>query len=90
MFALDGDDIVLIGSKGGSTSHPAWFHNLSKNPRCQVIASGRSGTYLATMATGDDRDRLWAIATRVYAGYDTYQARTEGREIPVMRLRRQQ
>ncbi len=89
VYALDGDDIILIGSKGGSTSHPAWYHNLVKTPACQVIAHRRSGNYVATTATGTERDRLWNIATKVYAGYDTYQSRTAGREIPVMLLRRQ-
>jgi deazaflavin-dependent oxidoreductase (nitroreductase family) len=88
VYALDGDDIVLVGSKGGSTSHPAWYHNLMANHRCEVIAKGRSGTYEVIEATGADRDRLWEIALEVYAGYDTYQSRTDGRIIPVLVLRR--
>ncbi len=89
VYALDGDDIILVASKGGATSHPAWFHNLMANHRCDVIAKGRSGTYEANEATGADRDRLWSIALQVYAGYDTYQSRTEGRIIPLLVLRRQ-
>jgi deazaflavin-dependent oxidoreductase (nitroreductase family) len=88
VYVLDGDDIVLIASKGGATSHPAWYHNLVKNPRCEVVLKGRSGAYDMEEASGAERDRLWLIARNVYAGYDTYQARTDGRVIPVLVLRK--
>jgi hypothetical protein len=38
------------------------------------------------VATGAERDRLWALATDLYAGYGTYQGRTRGRVIPVVVL----
>ena len=28
----DGDDVVIIASKGGAPDNPAWFHNLKANP----------------------------------------------------------
>jgi deazaflavin-dependent oxidoreductase (nitroreductase family) len=88
VYTLDGDDIVLVASKGGSTSHPAWYHNLLASHQCDVIAKGRSGTYDVEEVSGPERDRLWALARAVYAGYDTYQTRTDGRVIPVLVLRR--
>jgi deazaflavin-dependent oxidoreductase (nitroreductase family) len=32
LYFTDGDDIVLIASKGGAPSHPAWYHNVTANP----------------------------------------------------------
>lgn len=86
VYVTDGDDIVLIASKGGNPRNPAWYHNLKANPEVRVWAKGRSGRYRAREATGEERDRLWRKAVDYYAGYETYQSRTGGRQIPVMVL----
>ena len=86
VYVSEGDAIVLIASKGGAPKHPAWYHNLKAHPEVQVWAKGRSGRYRAREAEGEERERLWAKAVDYYAGYDTYQARTGGRRIPVMVL----
>ena len=43
---------------------------------------------MAHEAEGAERDRLWDEAVDYYAGYDTYQGRAGGREIPVVVLER--
>jgi deazaflavin-dependent oxidoreductase (nitroreductase family) len=86
VFGTDGDDMVLIASKAGSTRHPAWYHNLRAHPRIQVMARGRSGEYVAREAEGAERERLWAKMCDLYAGYETYQDRAGSRRIPVMVL----
>jgi deazaflavin-dependent oxidoreductase (nitroreductase family) len=88
VYASDGPDLVLIASNGGNPKHPAWYHNLIANPECEVVARGRSGRYLAREAAGPERERLWARALEIYPGYATYQARTDGRTIPVLILHR--
>jgi deazaflavin-dependent oxidoreductase (nitroreductase family) len=86
-YAMDGDDIVLVASKGGAPKHPAWFHNLRAHPDVRVWANkGRSGDYRARVAEGEERERLWRIAAARYPGYDTYAERAGGREIPVVTL----
>ena len=48
---------------------------------------GRSAPYVAREVTGEDRDRLFELAKKVYRGYTDYEQRTTGiRRIPVMRL----
>ena len=32
VFARDGQNVVLIASKGGYPKNPAWFYNLKANP----------------------------------------------------------
>ena len=89
LYARDRDRIILIASKAGNPNHPAWYHNLRAHPEVEVLARRRSGRYVATEVTDEaERDRLWAIATRVYAGFETYQGRTGGRRIPVIVLER--
>lgn len=86
-YATDGDDLVVIASAGGAPKHPAWFHNVRKNPDTRVWANrGRSGDYVARVAEGEERQRKWARAVALYPGYETYRERAGGREIPVIAL----
>jgi deazaflavin-dependent oxidoreductase (nitroreductase family) len=86
LFCTDGDDLVLVASKAGAAKHPAWYHNLKANPRCEAVAPDRSGTYVAREAAEGERERLWNVVNDQYAGYDTYQERAGDRRIPVMVL----
>lgn len=89
-YFTDGDDVILIASNYGQTTHPNWYYNLLKNPQCQLFADGRSdhgGNFTARPTDGADHDRLYALA-ECYASYFTaYAANTHGiRTIPVLRL----
>ncbi|TMB46260.1 MAG: nitroreductase family deazaflavin-dependent oxidoreductase, partial [Deltaproteobacteria bacterium] len=42
--------------------------------------------YVAREADGAERDRLWRLATKLYSGYEEYQARAINRRIPVIVL----
>ena len=86
LFFRDGENVVLIASYGGNTYHPAWYHNLRANPECEVFYGGHKGLYIAREAEGEERERLWREANRLYRGYGIYQERTDGRRIPVLIL----
>jgi len=86
VYIEDGDDIVIVASKGGAPEHPTWYHNLLANPECSLIVKDRSGRYYAREATGARRTRLWAEALEVYGGYEVYQRRAGGRRVPLMVL----
>jgi len=91
IYFSDADDLILVASNYGGTRHPAWYHNLKANPRAQLVRGRRSGTYTASEVTDEaERQRLFALADRVYRGYAGYRERTDtiGRRIPIMRLRR--
>jgi len=84
IYFSDGDDIVLVGSNGGSPQHPAWYHNVARNPDV-TLSNGRfSGHYRGREADGDDRERLCRSACELYPGYATYQQRAGSRRLPVM------
>ena len=86
-YATDGDDLVLIASQGGAPKHPAWYHNVKAHPELRVWANkGRSGEYVARVAEGEERERMWKRAVDLYPGYETYQVRAGAREIPVVAL----
>ena len=85
MYVADGDDIVLIASKGGHPKHPAWFHNLCANPDATVQVGTERRAVSARVATAAERKRLWPKAVATYGGYAGYQERTD-REIPLIVL----
>jgi F420H(2)-dependent quinone reductase len=82
-----GDEIVLIASKAGAPKHPAWFHNVRANPDVEVTLRGERVPMHATIAQGEERERLWAMAVDNYSGYTRYQQRAGARTIPVVALR---
>ena len=81
----DGDNVVIVASKGGHPRHPSWFHNLRANPDTVVQIGSRRQAVRARVADPQEHQRLWPKALEVYPGYDTYQQRT-AREIPLVIL----
>jgi proline iminopeptidase len=76
---------VVVASKGGAPTHPAWYLNLVAQPQVGVqVATERFGATART-ATGEERAGLWKEMSAIYPPYDEYQQKTE-REIPVVVL----
>jgi deazaflavin-dependent oxidoreductase (nitroreductase family) len=84
-YVRDGDDVVLVASKGGFPRNPAWFHNLAANPDTWIQIGPSRRQVRARVANREERERLWPEVVKAYAGYDDYQRRTE-REIPLVIL----
>jgi deazaflavin-dependent oxidoreductase (nitroreductase family) len=85
LYLRDGENLVVIASKGGNPRHPAWFHNLRANPRTTVQVGAEQRPVQARVATAEERARLWPRAVEAYRDYARYQERTD-REIPVVVL----
>ena len=85
VFARDGDDVILIASKGGYPKNPAWFHNLVANPDTTIQIGSKRTSAHARVAEPQERERLWKLAVSVYKGYETYRRRAD-REIPLIVL----
>ena len=88
VYVRDGDNVVIVASKGGHPRHPAWFHNLKANPETVVQIGSERRAVRAREATAAERPRLWDAAVRTYAGFRGYQERTD-RDIPLIVLERQ-
>jgi deazaflavin-dependent oxidoreductase (nitroreductase family) len=78
---------VVVASKGGWPSNPAWFENLQANGDASIQIKGETIPVSPSVAEGEERARLWSLMTEVWPAYDEYQARTD-REIPVVVLTR--
>jgi len=85
IFSRDGDDYVVVASKGGAPSHPNWYVNLTDKPDAEIQVLGEHLRVRARTASPEDKARLWRIVTAQWPNYDVYQSRTE-REIPVVVL----
>jgi deazaflavin-dependent oxidoreductase (nitroreductase family) len=86
MYQGDGDAIVVMASKAGQPKNPAWFHNLKANPETTIQVGPEVRRVRARVATGEERDRLWAKFVALYPGSEAYQRNAKSREIPVVIL----
>jgi deazaflavin-dependent oxidoreductase (nitroreductase family) len=84
-YARDGENFVIVASKGGHPKHPAWYHNLRANPDVTIQVGTRRRPAHARVATPEERTRLWPKVVETYGGYAGYQKRTD-REIPLVIL----
>jgi deazaflavin-dependent oxidoreductase (nitroreductase family) len=84
-YVPDGDNVIIVASKGGHDRNPAWFHNLKANPDTVVQIGSERRRVHARVATPDERERLWPKAVAINKGYASYQAKT-AREIPLVIL----
>jgi deazaflavin-dependent oxidoreductase (nitroreductase family) len=80
------DGMAVIASNYGQEHHPAWFHNLRKDPNAEVGMDERTWRVRAVEAEGERRERIWQQALKVYPGYATYEKRAAHRPIHVFVL----
>jgi len=85
VYVRNGEDLVLVASKGGYPKNPAWSYNLKANPDTEVQVGAQHRPVHARIANPEERKRLWPMALKTYGGYADYQKRTE-REIPLVIL----
>lgn len=86
MYLRDGDDLVVFAINGGRPTHPGWYHNLLAAGEATVEVGTEQRTVSPRVATGDERERLWAAQRHVYPGLDQFQAGKD-QVIPVVVLR---
>jgi deazaflavin-dependent oxidoreductase (nitroreductase family) len=84
-YLAEGDDIVLVASKGGHPQHPAWYLNLTAHSEVEVEQGSKRRTMTARTASPEERAELWPKVTELYSGYAGYQERTD-RQIPLVIL----
>jgi deazaflavin-dependent oxidoreductase (nitroreductase family) len=86
VWTPDGDNILLVASRGGDVKHPAWYRNVVADPDVRFSKDGEERSYRARTATTEERPRVWELCNRRYPGYAVYQRRAGSREIPVVVL----
>ena len=85
VYTTDGEHLIVIASKGGAPTNPAWFHNLVANPIVTVERGTETFQARASVPEKAERDRLFNQAAAIMPGFAEYQ-RTTTRQIPVVVL----
>ncbi|HEY5519343.1 MAG TPA: nitroreductase family deazaflavin-dependent oxidoreductase [Candidatus Limnocylindrales bacterium] len=87
-YTRDGDRYVVIASKGGAPSNPAWYHNLLANGEADVeVGRQRFHVSATPIPSGPERDRLFNAQAAIMPGFAEYELKTT-RIIPVVVLER--
>ncbi|TDD48206.1 nitroreductase family deazaflavin-dependent oxidoreductase [Kribbella antibiotica] len=82
----EGSTLIVVASRGGDDTHPAWFLNLRDNPAVDVMYQGEPAQRMnARVATAPERERLWPLVVADHKRYADYQSKTQ-REIPLVLL----
>lgn len=85
-FSRDGSDYVVAGTASGSTTDPAWLHNVRADSDVMLEAEGRAPFEAqASIVDGAERDRLWERHVAALPHFAAYPEQT-GRVIPMVRL----
>ena len=86
-YSRDGEQFVVIASKGGNPKHPDWYHNVVVNPEVTVEVGGERFRARARITDGAERQRLFDAQAALMPNFAEYQEKTS-RQIPVIVLER--
>lgn len=84
-YSTDGDRYIIAASMGGAPTSPDWYHNLVANGSAVIEVGTDVIPVEAVMATGAERDRLYAQHADRMPQFDQY-AKNTTRVIPVVVL----
>lgn len=87
-YVEDGGRYIVVASRGGAPTPPAWMLNLEANPEVEVQIARRRIPCTATVLGHEDPEfaRLWRLVNDRNSGrYDAYQRQTD-RQIPLVAL----
>ncbi len=85
LFIEDGDNIIVVASRGGLPTEPLWYKNLAANPECELQIRRRRLKARARTASPEEREALWPKLVAHYPDFASYATWTE-RIIPVVVL----
>jgi len=88
VYMPDGEEFVVVASKGGYPRHPGWLHNLRAHPDTVVQVGSVRIKVHAREANVEERGRLWPMAIAYNPVWGRYQERT-ARTVPLVILQPQ-
>jgi deazaflavin-dependent oxidoreductase (nitroreductase family) len=87
VYTRDGVHYVIVASKSGAPTHPAWYHNLVAHPEVTVEVDGQKFKARAHVPVGDEYERLYQQHASTNPQFHEYRRKTT-RKIPVIVLER--
>ena len=85
MYQDLGGPVAVFASKAGAPTNPDWYHNVVANAEVTAEIGTETRRFRARVATGDEREEIWARQKQDFPGFADYEANTS-REIPVVVL----
>ena len=83
MRVMDGNNYVLVGSKGGAPKNPVWVYNLRAHADVEIQdETAVHNMRVREVEEGEERARLWDLSVAAFPPYAEYQNKTT-RLIPV-------
>ena len=86
-YTVDNGRVIVVASKGGAPSHPAWYLNLLANPIVNVEIGAEKYQARARVIEGSERERLYRQHAELHPSFNDYVTKTD-RVIPVIALER--
>src|SRR3989442_11897336 len=82
VYGREGDDYIIVASKGGAPNHPIWFVNINATPEVEVELANDHGTeaFKARARFVDsrqERDRLYKEMSKILPSFAEHRKRTE-------------
>lgn len=87
IYGKSGDDYLIVASKGGADTPPAWYLNIEADPDVELQVWDDRFPAKARVATPEEKAEMWKTMTAEWPAYDDYQKKTD-REIPIIVLER--
>ena len=87
VYSRDGDDYVIVASKGGSPTNPAWYHNLRAHPDVNVEVGGQKFKARSNVVGHEEYERLYGQHASINPAFNEYRTKTS-RHIPVVVLKK--
>ena len=81
------DKMIIVGSKAGADTNPAWVHNLRTNPRAHIEVGTDAYDVVARELPADERDATYPKIVELAPTFGDYQTKTD-RVIPLFELQR--
>ncbi len=85
IYGDTGGEVVVVASKGGADTHPAWYLNLKEGGEVAFQIATQAFRARWREPQGAERAEIWAYMEHLYPPYKDYQAATD-REIPLVML----
>jgi deazaflavin-dependent oxidoreductase (nitroreductase family) len=70
IYGRDGNNYLLVASKGGAPDHPGWYKNLLAHPDVKIQVWDKLIPVRARTATAEEKKRVWPIMTAQWPDYE--------------------
>lgn len=87
IYGEDDGRYLIVASNGAAKNNPAWYYNLLEQPEVELQVGADVFKATASIATAEEKPRLWKIMADIFPTYDDYEKKAP-REIPLVILTR--